>query len=159
MLESRLKESISPGNDIDPKIDYLDIIGGKLGTINSISDLEGNVDVFVQKRNRYKEYLKKQKPNETYMELKDSVDIPYDPNVDDFEIESSVDGSEPDSSSDEEELLLLASQQIEKEKKLRSQSRTSSPLKRSINIPEDTDDSDEELFQLTSQHLNKLKKK
>lgn len=148
-----------PGNDIDPKIDYLDIIGGKLGTINSISDLEGNVDVFVQKRNRYKEYLKKQKPNETYMELKDSVDIPYDPNVDDFEIESSVDGSEPDSSSDEEELLLLASQQIEKEKKLRSQSRTSSPLKRSINIPEDTDDSDEELFQLTSQHLNKLQKK
>lgn len=148
-----------PGRDIDPKIDYIDIIGGKLGTLNSISDMEGNVDEFVQKSSRYKEYLKTQKPNETYMELKDNVDIPYDPNVDDFEIESSSDELEPDSSSDEEELLLLASQQIEKEKKLRSQSRTSSPLKRVIHTSENTDDSDEELYQLTSQHINKLQKK
>lgn len=147
------------GSDIDPKIDYLSPIGGKLGTLNSISNLEGNIDVFIQERSRYKEYLKKRKPNDAYVELKDGVDIPYDPNVDDFEIESSFDDSELDSSSDEEELLLLASQQIEKDNKYRSQSRAPSPLKRSILMSEDTEDSDEELFQLTSQHLNKLEKK
>lgn len=148
-----------PGNDIDPRIDYIDVIGGKLSTLSSISDLEGNVDLFVHTKSRYKEFLKKQNSKETFVDLKDSVDIPYDPNVDDFEIETSNDESESYSSSDEEELLLLASQQIEREKKLRSQSKSSSPLKRSIRISEDTDDSDEELFQLTSQHLNKLQKR
>jgi len=147
-----------PGRLIDPKIDYMDMIGGKFGTINSIADMEINTDIDIYSNSKYREFLKQTKNDKTNMDVKKEVDIPYDENLDDFDIESSSDESMSGSSSDEE-LFLLASQQIEKEKKFMSQSRTPSPLKKSIPISEDSDDSDEELFQLTSQHLNKIQKK
>ena len=147
-----------PGRLIDPKIDYMDMIGGKFGTINSIADMEINTDIDIYSNSKYREFLKQTKNDKTNMDVKEEVDIPYDENLDDFDIESSSDESMSGSSSDEE-LFLLASQQIEKEKKFMYQSRTSSPLKKSIPISEDSDDSDEELFQLTSQHLNKIQKK
>lgn len=147
-----------PGRLIDPKIDYMDMIGGKFGTINSIADMEINTDIDIYSNSKYREFLKQTKNDKTNMDVKKEVDIPYDENLDDFDIESSSDKSMSGSSSDEE-LFLLASQQIEKEKKFMSQSRTPSPLKKSIPISEDSDDSDEELFQLTSQHLNKIQKK
>lgn len=147
-----------PGRLIDPKIDYMDMIGGKFGTINSIADMEINTDIDIYSNSKYREFLKQTKNDKTNMDVKEEVDIPYDENLDDFDIESSSDESMSGSSSDEE-LFLLASQQIEKEKKFMSQSRTPSPLKKSIPISEDSDDSDEELFQLTSQHLNKIQKK
>lgn len=147
-----------PGRLIDPKIDYMDMIGGKFGTINSIADMEINTDIDIYSNSKYREFLKQTKNDKTSMDVKKEVDIPYDENLDDFDIESSSDESMSGSSSDEE-LFLLASQQIEKEKKFMSQSRTPSPLKKSIPISEDSDDSDEELFQLTSQHLNKIQKK
>lgn len=147
-----------PGRLIDPKIDYMDMIGGKFGTINSIADMEINTDIDIYSNSKYREFLKQTKNDKTNMDVKKEVDIPYDENLDDFDIESSSDESMSGSSSDEE-LFLIASQQIEKEKKFMSQSRTPSPLKKSIPISEDSDDSDEELFQLTSQHLNKIQKK
>lgn len=147
-----------PGRLIDPKIDYMDMIGGKFGTINSIADMEINTDIDIYSNSKYREFLKQTKNDKTNMDVKKEVDIPYDENLDDFDIESSSDESMSGSSSDEE-LFLLASQQIEKEKNFMSQSRTPSPLKKSIPISEDSDDSDEELFQLTSQHLNKIQKK
>ena len=147
-----------PGRLIDPKIDYMDMIGGKFGTINSIADMEINTDIDIYSNSKYREFLKQTKNDKTNMDVKKEVDIPYDENLDDFDIESSSDESMSGSSSDEE-LFLLASQQIEKEKKFMYQSRTPSPLKKSIPISEDSDDSDEELFQLTSQHLNKIQKK
>ncbi|KAF0272063.1 hypothetical protein FOG51_03444 [Hanseniaspora uvarum] len=147
-----------PGRLIDPKIDYMDMIGGKFGTINSIADMEINTDIDIYSNSKYREFLKQTKNDKTNMDVKEEVDIPYDENLDDFDIESSSDESMSGSSSDEE-LFLLASQQIEKEKKFMYQSRTPSPLKKSIPISEDSDDSDEELFQLTSQHLNKIQKK
>ena len=147
-----------PGRLIDPKIDYMDMIGGKFGTINSIADMEINTDIDIYSNSKYREFLKQTKNDKTNMDVKKEVDIPYDENLDDFDIESSSDESMSGSSSDEE-LFLLASQQIEKEKKFMSQSRTPSPLKKSIPISEDSNDSDEELFQLTSQHLNKIQKK
>lgn len=147
-----------PGRLIHPKIDYMDMIGGKFGTINSIADMEINTDIDIYSNSKYREFLKQTKNDKTNMDVKKEVDIPYDENLDDFDIESSSDESMSGSSSDEE-LFLLASQQIEKEKKFMSQSRTPSPLKKSIPISEDSNDSDEELFQLTSQHLNKIQKK
>lgn len=147
-----------PGRLIDPKIDYMDMIGGKFGTINSIADMEINTDIDIYSNSKYREFLKQTKNDKTNMDVKKEVDIPYDENLDDFDIESSSDESMSGSSSDEE-LFLLASQQIEKEKNFMSQSRTPSPLKKSIPISEDSNDSDEELFQLTSQHLNKIQKK
>ena len=147
-----------PGRLIDPKIDYMDMIGGKFGTINSIADMEINTDIDIYSNSKYREFLKQTKNDKTNMDVKKEVDIPYDENLDDFDIESSSDESMSGSSSDEE-LFLIASQQIEKEKKFMSQSRTPSPLKKSIPISEDSNDSDEELFQLTSQHLNKIQKK
>ncbi|GMM42024.1 Rad24 protein [Hanseniaspora uvarum] len=147
-----------PGRLIDPKIDYMDIIGGKFGTINSIADMDINTDIGIYSNSKYREFLKQTKNDKTNMDVKKEVDIPYDENLDDFDIESSSDESMSGSSSDEE-LFLLASQQIEKEKNFMSLSRTPSPLKKSIPISEDSNDSDEELFQLTSQHLNKIQKK
>ena len=150
----------NPGSLINPKTDYMEVIGGKFGSITSMSDMDTTTGMDVYSKSKYREYLKIIKSNEATVNTQKDIDIPYDENIDDFEIESSSDShSSLESSSDEEELFLLASQQIEKEKRLRSQSRTPSPLKKSVPLSEGSDDSDEELFQLTSQHLSKLQKK
>lgn len=156
------------GSDFDPDITYLNKLGGEYGSITSVNEIElqDNNDYFFS--SKYYTYLNKynNKNKNKSIDIEDN-EMPYDPNVDDFEIEESANDSSSNSNStdDDDELFQLTSQQIQKvqqsnitKSKSKKLQKDKNEKKVNLSVSSDSYDSDEELFQLTSQHIQNMNK-
>lgn len=149
------------GSQLDPTVTYMNKLGGEYGSVASTTDIETHTDNKGYFESKYMLYLKKHRSAETGFELAETgiQDLPFDPLVDDFEIEeSSAESDASDSSDDDSELFQLTSQKISSlsQKNVPGDSGVEKKEEMVSGASQDSDDSDEELFKLTSQHLQRL---